>query len=92
VPAKIRDSMLAALRAEGIGATFHYVPLHDSPYGREHFGYRAGDLPVTEHVSRSLVRLPLFAAMSDADLDDVAAAMVKVTRDLAPDAVLTDGR
>lgn len=93
VPPDVRDAMLAALKAEGIGATFHYVPLHDSPYGRAQFGYGTGDLPVTERVSRSLVRLPLFAAMSDADLDDVANAMVKVTRHLvAADIVPVDGR
>jgi dTDP-4-amino-4,6-dideoxygalactose transaminase len=92
VPASIRDHALAALRAEGIGAAFHFVPLHDSPYGRATFGYRAGDLPRTEAVSRSLIRLPLFAAMTDADLDDVAAATVKVIGRLAgPTAVLAPG-
>jgi dTDP-4-amino-4,6-dideoxygalactose transaminase len=84
VPTTVRDRVLAALQAEGIGATFHYVPLHDSPYAREHLGGRAGDLPVTERVSASLVRLPLFASMSDADLDDVARATLKVIDHLVP--------
>jgi dTDP-4-amino-4,6-dideoxygalactose transaminase len=81
---ELRDSLIAALRAEGIGATFHYVPLHSSPFGRTRLGYRADDLPHTERVSASLVRLPLFAAMSDADLDDVAAATLKVVNRLLP--------
>ena len=78
VPAAVRDQILAALRAENIGAAFHYVPLHDAPYARERLGLTTGMLPVTESVSASLVRLPLFAAMSDDDLDDVADAAVKV--------------
>jgi dTDP-4-amino-4,6-dideoxygalactose transaminase len=82
VPVGVRDAVLAALRAEGIGATFHYIPLHDSPYAREHFGYRTGDLPHTERVSAALVRLPLFAAMSDADLEDVGEATLKVVTHL----------
>jgi dTDP-4-amino-4,6-dideoxygalactose transaminase len=82
VPVDVRDEVLAALRAEGIGATFHYVPLHDSPFAREHFGYATGDLPHTERLSAALVRLPLFAAMSDADLEDVARATVKVVTHL----------
>jgi dTDP-4-amino-4,6-dideoxygalactose transaminase len=77
VPRQVRDKVLAALRAENIGAAFHYVPLHDSPFAREHLG-EAGSLPVTDTVSASLVRLPLFAAMSDDDLDDVAEATLKV--------------
>lgn len=80
----VRDRALAALNAEGIGATFHYVPLHDSPFGREQLGYRTGDFPWTEWASSALVRLPLFAAMTDQDLDDVASAANKVIGALAP--------
>lgn len=80
VPVAVRDRVLQALQAEGIGATFHYIPLHSSPFAREHYGYRAEDLPVTERVSASLIRLPLFAAMTDDDLEDVAEATLKVLR------------
>lgn len=84
VPADVRDEVLAALRAEGIGAAFHYVPLHDSPYAREHFGAQGGELPHTAEVSARMVRLPLFAAMSDGDLDDLAQASLKVLGALVP--------
>jgi dTDP-4-amino-4,6-dideoxygalactose transaminase len=89
VPPAARDAVLAALKAEGIGASFHFVPLHDSPYGRKHFGYATGDLPCTERVSESLVRLPLFAAMSDGDLDDVIEAARKVIGQLVTPAAAT---
>ena len=78
VSPEIRDAVIAALRAEGIGAAFHYVPLHSSPFGRSRLGYRPDDLPETERVSASLIRLPLFAAMTDDDLEDVAGATLKV--------------
>lgn len=55
-----RDKVLAALRARGIGATFHYIPLHSSPYGRRMWGYTAEDLPITGRVSASLIRLPIY--------------------------------
>ena len=84
VPASSRDQILAALRAENIGAAFHYVPLHDSPYAQRRYGTTPGILPVTEAVSASLVRLPLFAAMSDDDLADVADAAVRVIDSIVP--------
>jgi dTDP-4-amino-4,6-dideoxygalactose transaminase len=84
VPAAVRGQVLNALRAENIGAAFHYVPLHDSPYARQRFATIPGMLPVTQAVSASLVRLPLFAAMSDDDLDDVARATVKVIEAFLP--------
>jgi dTDP-4-amino-4,6-dideoxygalactose transaminase len=54
-----RDALIAHLKQYGIGAVFHYVPLHTSPVGSS-FGYRAGDLPVTEDLSSRLVRLPFY--------------------------------
>ena len=55
----IRDGLMAALRRQGILAVFHYVPLHTSPMGQR-YGYAEGDLPVTEDLSRRLLRLPLY--------------------------------
>jgi dTDP-4-amino-4,6-dideoxygalactose transaminase len=60
----VRNELLDDLRRNGILAVFHYVPLHDSPVGQT-YGYRTGDLPVTEDVSRRLLRLPLFYTMSE---------------------------
>jgi len=43
---------------------FHYVPLHDSPGGRR-FGRAAGSLPVATDAAGRLLRLPLFAGITD---------------------------
>jgi dTDP-4-amino-4,6-dideoxygalactose transaminase len=68
-----RDALISHLAARGIQATFHYIPLHDSPVGAS-FGSRCGDLPVTECISARLVRLPLHAAMSEHEAIHVARA------------------
>jgi dTDP-4-amino-4,6-dideoxygalactose transaminase len=54
-----RQKLLEYLRSQNIHAVFHYVPLHSSPMGQK-FGYRQGNLPVTEDISDRLVRLPVF--------------------------------
>jgi dTDP-4-amino-4,6-dideoxygalactose transaminase len=59
-----RGRFIAAMAAAGIGAIFHYVPLHSSPGGRR-FGRVDGELPVTDRVAASLVRLPLFLGVED---------------------------
>ena len=59
-----RDGLLASLKQEGIHAVFHYVPLHTSPVGKS-FGYREGDLPVTEDLSARLVRLPMYYGLTE---------------------------
>jgi dTDP-4-amino-4,6-dideoxygalactose transaminase len=63
-----RDAFIAAMRAEGIATSFHFVPLHSSPAGRR-YGRSIGDLAQTEQLSRRLVRLPLWTGL---DRDSVA--------------------
>ena len=66
-----RGALLAHLKAAGVHAVFHYVPLHSSPAGRK-FGRTAGALPVTEDLAERLVRLPLFFNLDDAAARDIA--------------------
>lgn len=69
VPA--RDTVFGALRAEGIGANVHYIPVHLHPYHRERLGTGPGDCPVAEAAFAEILTLPLFPAMADADVDRV---------------------
>jgi dTDP-4-amino-4,6-dideoxygalactose transaminase len=57
--AKTRDGLMSHLKTRGISAVFHYVPLHISAMGKR-FGYREGDLPLTEDLSARLLRLPFY--------------------------------
>ncbi|MCU0725224.1 MAG: dTDP-4-amino-4,6-dideoxygalactose transaminase [Planctomycetes bacterium] len=69
-----RDALIESLRARGILAVFHYLPLHLSPLGRR-LGGKDGDLPVTEALSARLVRLPLYHELTPVDQDEVIAAV-----------------
>jgi dTDP-4-amino-4,6-dideoxygalactose transaminase len=68
-----RDDALRHLRERGVQATFHYVPLHSAPHARA-TGLGA-DLPVTDRVAATLLRLPLHPLLSDADVARVVAAV-----------------
>lgn len=65
-----RDELIAHLKARGIWAVFHYLPLHISDMGQR-FGGRPGDCPTTEAISGRLVRLPFFTNMTAAEQDEV---------------------
>lgn len=75
-----RRQVFQALRAEGIGVNVHYVPIHLHPYYRQTWGTAPGDCPVAERVYEEILSLPLFPAMSDADVADTLAALEKVWR------------
>ena len=55
----VRAQLLAHLKQNDINAVFHYVPLHTSPMGQQ-YGYKLGDLLVTEELSERLIRLPCY--------------------------------
>ncbi|MBM3212290.1 dTDP-4-amino-4,6-dideoxygalactose transaminase, partial [Candidatus Poribacteria bacterium] len=65
-----RNAIMSKMRSEGIQTTFHYVPLHSSPMGNK-FGYKEGDLPITENLSGRLLRLPFFPDLKKEELEFV---------------------
>lgn len=64
-----REALIASLRSAGIGAVFHYVPLHSSPAGLR-WGRLGSEMSVTPNVSDRLVRLPLWAGI-ESRIDEV---------------------
>jgi dTDP-4-amino-4,6-dideoxygalactose transaminase len=69
--AEERDRCLRFLKERGVGAAFHFVPLHSSPRGRRLAGGAPPELPVTDRVSRTLVRLPLYPQLTEAEVEHV---------------------
>jgi dTDP-4-amino-4,6-dideoxygalactose transaminase len=59
-----RTRFIAMLREAGVNPVFHYVPLHSAPAGRR-YGRASGELAITDRVSDSLVRLPLWLPTLD---------------------------
>lgn len=75
-----RDEVFRALRAENIGVNVHYIPVTLHPYYRERLGHRPGEYPIAEDAFQRLLTLPMFAAMTEADVEDVISAVHKVLR------------
>ena len=70
-----RDGVVDRIRREGIGAAVHYpVPLH--LHGAlAHLGHRAGDFPVAEALSASVVSLPLYPQITPSQQEHVVAGL-----------------
>ncbi|MFN9727534.1 DegT/DnrJ/EryC1/StrS family aminotransferase [Acidovorax sp.] len=75
-PARIdRDTLIQALSDRGIGTSVHYVPLHRHPYWRDRYQLTPAQFPHADAAYQTMVSLPLFTAMSDADQERVIAAL-----------------
>jgi dTDP-4-amino-4,6-dideoxygalactose transaminase len=66
-----RGRFIAHMREHKIIAPFHYIALHQAPMGKSFHDGRS--LPHSERLTTSLVRLPLFFNMTDAECDTVIA-------------------
>lgn len=76
-----RDRVMRFLNVRGVAATFHYIPLHASPMGKK-LGFAARDLPITQHVSKRLLRLPLYAGMKKAEYQYVVQTTIAAIQSL----------
>lgn len=69
-----------ALRAQGIGVNLHYIPVHTQPYYAslgEQVGYGRDSFPEANHYYGEAISLPMYAALTDEQQDQVVQALVK---------------
>jgi dTDP-4-amino-4,6-dideoxygalactose transaminase len=74
----VRTRLIDYLKAKGVLAVFHYLPLHLSDMGKQ-LGGTEGDCPVTEDVADRLLRLPFYNSITDDDLQTVVQALHEFT-------------
>ena len=72
-PAK-RLAVYEGLKAAGIYAQIHYIPVHTQPWYRA-LGFKTGDFPAAESYYAGALSLPMYYGLSDADQDRVIAAL-----------------
>ncbi len=63
---QVRTDLIAYLKAQGVWAVFHYIPLHSSPAGQK-FGRFHGEDLYTTRESERLLRLPLYFGLTGKD-------------------------
>ena len=66
-----RDQLQSYLKEQGIFTGIHYpVPVH-LQQAVDYLGYKPGSLPVTERVTNEILSLPMFAELTDEQMDYV---------------------
>ena len=68
--AEKRDLLFAELRHAGIGVNVHYIPIPAQPYYRA-LGFDPANYPGAQAYYSSVITLPLFTELSEAQQDEV---------------------
>lgn len=72
-----RHQLLMKLKESGIGAVFHYVPLHSSEAGRK-FGRIGSAMDVTEDLANRLIRLPIYPTLTGGEANQICESIVRL--------------
>jgi perosamine synthetase len=72
-----RDETIHALRARGVQCKPYLPAIHLMSFYRERFGHREGEFPVCEDIAARSVALPFFPAMTEGQVQRVAAALAE---------------
>jgi len=59
-----RQAVMERLAARGIPTRPYFSPIHLQPFYREQFGYKGGELPLTEDIAQRTLALPFHTHLS----------------------------
>ena len=76
-----RDRFIEELTARKIGTSVHFIPLHLHPYYRDTYDYAPDAYPVAQSNYERMLSLPLHPGLSEADVDDVVAAVLDIAEE-----------
>jgi dTDP-4-amino-4,6-dideoxygalactose transaminase len=65
----VRDALKDHLAKKGIMSKVYFEPVHLTHFYREKFGFKGGELPVTERLSSEVLTLPLYPTMTIEEMD-----------------------
>lgn len=73
-----RDDFIEAMKAQNIGTSVHFIPIHLHLYYQQRYGLRRGQFPKAEKFFEQEVSLPLYPSMTDEDIHDVVHAIREI--------------
>jgi dTDP-4-amino-4,6-dideoxygalactose transaminase len=74
-----RAQIMTELKDQGIGTGVHYPAITGFTLYKE-LGYQSSNTPIAERVGRSILTLPLFPGMADADIGRIAGELVQILK------------
>ncbi len=70
-----RNTIFSEMRNAGIGVNVHYPPVYSHPYYKRLFGDQRTNFPATEKVASQILSIPMYPAMTDAEVQKVIYAI-----------------
>jgi dTDP-4-amino-4,6-dideoxygalactose transaminase len=75
-----RDELYKKLSNKGIGLSVHYTPLHLLTFYKKTLGYKTGDFPIAEQISKEVLSLPIYPTITKTQIDYVVKEISKIMK------------
>lgn len=75
-----RDNVIEKLKANGIGCSVHFIPVHKHPFYKEKFNYNEKDYPVANKIFEKVVSLPIYPDMTTEEINYVIHKVNELTQ------------
>lgn len=66
---ELRDNLIKYLNEKGIMTKVYFEPIHLTRFYKREFGYKGGELPITEKISEQALTLPLYPTLTKQEMD-----------------------
>ena len=75
-----RNRVMAELEDRGIPSRPYFPSIHLQPFYRKRFGYREGDFPIAESISKSCLALPFYGDLDEGKIDFICESLREIIR------------
>lgn len=72
-----RNKIIDYLTENGIACKPYFTPIHLQPYMRNMFGFKEGEIPITEKVGKSTIALPFYNNLNKTDIEYVTKKLIE---------------
>jgi len=62
---KVRDYLMRYLAEKGIATKVYFYPVHLTQFYKSEFGYKGGELPITEEMAEQVLTLPMYPTLTE---------------------------
>jgi len=71
----MRDKLKEYLDNKGISTKIYFDPVHLTKFYRKKFGFKKGDLPVTEEISKKVLTLPMYPLLKKGEIEYIVSSI-----------------
>ena len=79
IKAANRDYLFSQLKKNGIGASVHFIPIHEQPYYKNKFGYKKASYPVANQVYKESLSIPIYPDLNRKEIEYIIENVLKYT-------------